>query len=404
MRTYILLLGFCFVAFGCGDSGGDPGGGGTGATGATGATGGGGQGGGGAGGGGICPSSSLEISPKPWSVVACEPATLTTFGEPLEVAMIPGWERQLLIEHATIYASSHPLDGGCTLESEYTFLIAKGGATPPSDDSAWTQIKMNPQIPPDPNPELLSLVELDFPEQSILPGENLFIGVLTTTPDGRFCPGLCANAAGFAWHGAGTSALLGASYQIRAEAKGRTPFGCGQGLLHNNTAVCATENLSALSAAPAEDGDLAVERLIAKEDVHVEQILLEMVDGGDCALPSEVELIYFVGEATAPVGMDWTEVKIPMSTVYRLSNGGGLFSHKLESPLLLPAGKALYAGIRQHPTPNGTCLTTCGGPKVSDGDSWWGHTHTVPGEVEWKSLASENFPVTLRLMAVTSQP
>jgi hypothetical protein len=393
-RTMTAIAGACLATASCGQSTGKTGGTqGTGGSSTTSSS----TAGTGGSGGVMCPVVEAPITPHPSTLSACNLYTLTKLGLPWEVARIPGWKRPIAFDQVTLEASSLPLDGNCSLETNHSLLVAVGGDSPPTSADAWTKVSFNPQVPPNPLGQFDHVV-VDFPRQLVPPGQNLYVALQTMGENGRLCFGICVMTSGWMWEGADSSALAPAIYQALLGGRGALELSC-EGALHNNLETCPKAAFSELTAAPTEDGDLVVERLVAPADAPVTEILLEMKDSGMCVLPPEVEVIYFVGDATAPVGSDFTEAKIPKASGFRTGDDVVTFSVPVSPPLLVPAGKALYAGIRQHPDP-ATCIATCAGEGASEGQSWWGHTHKTPNQVVWASLASEGFTVSLRLTAI----
>jgi hypothetical protein len=399
LRNIVVLMGACLAAIGCGTPGaGASSGTGGAATGsgvgaATGTGGGSTTGTGGA----SCGVTEIPIDLHPWTPLSCNPFTMTSLGHPFEIARVPGWKHPILVDQATILAARNALDGECSLESNYSVLVAVAGDAPPVPAAAWSEVSFNPQIVPSANDPNLSEVVIDLPPQLVNAGQNLFIAMKTQGDNGRFCFGLCDNQSDWMWAGDDLGGLVARTYQGRLFASGKVQRAC-EAALHNNREDCAAVDLSSLTAGPNEDGDLVVERLVATSDLSVKEIVFEMSDNPPCALPAEVELLYFVGDPTAPEGSAWTEAKVPGSGAFRVGELFSVLSLPVDPPLLVPSGKALYAGIRQHP--GTTCMATCAGPKAADGDAWWGHTHTTPGAVEWASLASEGFIRSLRLSAI----
>jgi hypothetical protein len=354
---------------------------------------------GGAGGGASCATvSQTPIWMHPFRRVDCTAlSAMTTKGHPLEVARIPGWMEPILVDQVTIPAASNALDGGCTLESNHTIFVAVGGDTPPASSAAWTEVQFNPQIAPIAMENVLSDVVVSIPPQLVKPGQNLYVAIKTQGDQGRFCFGYCdQQAEDWTWAGSDLGGLSAVSYQSGVYASGEVQRAC-EGWLHDNVDQCPKEQVSSISAAPTEDGDLVVERLVPTTDVDVNEIEFQMFESSACPVPSEVELIYFVGSADAPQGSTFNEAKVPSAGTYRVGDVGLLLTHKVDPPLHVPAGKALYAGIRQHPS--ATCIETCAGPGAMPGDAWWGHTHKTPGQVVWASLASEGFLRSLQLSA-----
>lgn len=342
----------------------------------------------------------MPLAPQPWSAAACAAMTVIS-PNGVEIARVPGWVHPVAFDHVNVLAARNDLGSGCSLNAGFTAHVAVGDAAPPADPSAWTDISFNPMIPADAAVTSLDEVSVPFPAQIVHPGENLYFAVEPQGDSGAFCYGSCDQQSGWIWAGADVASAQPADYQARLSGHGIVTVACPQSVLRNNVEDCPESDLTKIAAASSEDGDMAVERLIAPgAGASAREIVFEVPEQGSCTLPDELELVYWVEDAAAPTATTFTEVKVPKSAAYRITASRRLFAVTLDPPLDVAAGQALYAGIRLHPGSSGVCASSCGGDGAADGQAWWGHTHLVPGTVVWKSLASEGFLRSFRIAAI----
>lgn len=349
-------------------------------------------------GGAMCPDPDMPITVQPATSLDCDVKTsLVSAG--IAAGRIPGWKHPIAVDQIEVYVDPGPHDGHtCTLESSFTAYLAVGGGAPPKDPSAWTAVTFNQHVSPSPYPLGMIPTTIDIPVQVIPPGENLFVAFDVKGEEGTFCFGMCDQKTPWTWTGSSLDDLVLSVFQVLMRGHGEVKLDCGS-LLRNNIEDCVTD-LGELSAGPSEDGDLAIERLIPPAAGSVRTILFEMSQGAGCVLPDQIDLVYWAGDASAPSGSTFTEVKVAKDQAYRIGDDRLVFSVDVDPPLSIAAGQALYAGVRLRPLPTPSCIQTCGGSGAEDGQAWWGHTHLNPGEIVWKSLASEGFLRSYRVAAI----